>query len=273
MPHLEGANWSLRALDGICAGILDPTAGYDAHLVTALAVLSEMKDWSENQIRTDRQCEIRLGINEDDDCLIQDINDITRCARFIPAPARFRFPLADGDQIMVGANAYNTLRVWDKYQGWFRPIKAEIKHSEILLAYQYTPEGISFLNTQEPTSVERADPIDLALAEALNAPSGHSTGGANAANRAAREAWENEIELAIGELHRVCTPEQVVSLTKAQLSWKTHLEDETEFLAALRATVRGTMYGPISGGILNDLCRRRARCLRFYLSDWVGPGK
>jgi class 3 adenylate cyclase len=113
--------------DGICAGIIASNAPADAHLQGALRVLKFMHEWSGHQVRLDRYCELRVGINESVDVIITDISGRRNIAGNGINQAQRLMSMADGRQIIAGRAAYETLSSRDAYADAFREVRAETK--------------------------------------------------------------------------------------------------------------------------------------------------
>jgi class 3 adenylate cyclase len=255
--------------DGICAGIIEANAAADIHLQSALAILDRFAAWSSNAI-FNRQAKVRIAINESVDAVISDINGKRNLAGVGINSAQRLMSIADGNQIIAGQAAYDTLRVRDQYVSSFREVKAEIKHSRVITAYQFTGLKRSFLNIDIPFAVQRSNPIELQMIEAMEKPGGYSTAGMVRATYEANERWTAEMEHSLHRLRDRCTDKQRAVLESAQTSWKAFYDSEGDFIAALRETVHGTMYRPIAAGIMKALVERRASTLRHYFEDWVG---
>src|SRR5262249_3173407 len=160
-----------------------------------------------------------------------------------------------GNQIILGRAAYETLHSRDKYAEAFRQVKAEIKHGHILSAYQFIGLRAPFLNIEMPWAVQRLHPIDLEMTEEMEKPGGYSTGAMVRATYAATEKWETEVKEVIAEVAARCTEEQRIALDASQAAWEQFYKAEHGFIGALRQTVHGSMYSPITA----DIFRTHAR--------------
>src|SRR6266404_6554728 len=172
--------------DGICASIIEVNASVDAHLQLALDVLERMDAWTK-QVADNRKCTIRFGINEAVDTLITDINGRRNVAGAGINQAQRLMTVADGNQIIFGRATFDSLGVHDDYADAFRELRVEVKHGQILTAYQFVREGFPFLNTDVPVAVQRSEPIDLTMAQALSDRQNFSTHGQVACIREATE--------------------------------------------------------------------------------------
>jgi class 3 adenylate cyclase/uncharacterized protein YecT (DUF1311 family) len=256
--------------DGICASIIEVNAAADAHLQLALDVLKRIHEWAK-QVSENRRCVVRFGINEGVDTLITDINGRRNVADAGINQAQRLMTIADGNQIVLGRAAFDSVSVHDDYADAFRELRAEVKHGQILTAYQFVRDGYPFLNTDVPVTVQRTDPIELAMTQALSDRANFSTSGQARCVREATEKWEEDMESILIELTGNCTAEQAADLRKAQTAWEKYRDKEMTWLGALRATVFGTMYRVLGADIDRQLVSRRVMLLRLYRDEWL-PG-
>ncbi|HEY4273573.1 MAG TPA: lysozyme inhibitor LprI family protein [Candidatus Udaeobacter sp.] len=254
--------------DGICASIVGVNASADAHLQLALDVLKLMNQWTE-QVAENRKCKIRFGVNEAVDTLITDINDRRNVAGAGINQAQRIMSIADGNQIILGRGAFDSLSVHDDYVGAFRKLRVEVKYGQILPVFQFVRNGFPFLNTDVPIAVQRTDPIELTMAQALGDRENFSTSGQVRCICEATERWEGEMQIVLADLGRDCTPEQAVALRKAQTAWENYRAEEMNWLGALRATVHGTMYRVFGADIDRQLVRKHVKRLRVYRDEWL----
>ena len=272
--------------DGICAAIIQSDAAPDSHLLVALKVLASMHQWSEDAAEN-RKCTIRFALNESVDSLIRDINGNKNLAGPGINHAQRLLSLADGNQILVGHAVFETLRLRDQYVTAFRRHKAEVKHGEVITAYQFIQSDSTPLNTGIPLSVRQSDPIDLKTAEKFAEDHVGSTSSQVAILVEGMEAWRDEIRLTIekmsrtmeeieiekiktGEIHSRLSPTLKDALANTQAGWENYFQTEVDFLNELRATFHGTWFRVISADFRLEMIRQRAILLRRYLREWVG---
>ena len=249
-------------------GILHASVPADIHLQVAIKVLESFHTWC-SRAPFNRHAELRIAINESVDAVVTDINGNRNLAGTGINSAQRLMSIANGNQIILGRAAYETLHSRDKYADAFRQVKAEVKHGHILSAYQFTGLSAPFLNAEMPWAVQRLHPIDLEMTEEMEKPGGYSTAAMVRATYAASEKWEAEIKLLFPVLATKLNEEQRVSLNSSQAAWEQFYKAEQEFIAALRQTVRGSMYRPMTAEIFRNHTRDRAMALRSYLDDWL----
>lgn len=272
--------------DGICAGIIQADVAPDSHLVVAVKILTSMHQWSES-VADNRRCSIRFAINESVDSLIRDVNGGRNLAGSGINYAQRLLALADGNQILAGRAAFETLHVRDQYVGAFRQHKAEVKHGEVITAYQFIQNNSGCLNISIPLSVRRSDPIDLSMAEKFADDHVGSTSSQVAILIEAMEAWRSEIQFTIermstlmeevevekikaGEIHSRLSPSLTDAVGKTQVAWDNYFQTEVDFLNELRGTFHGTWFRVISADFRLEMIRQRGMLLRRYLREWVG---
>lgn len=136
--------------DGVCLALMD-WAGqpYDLDLKLAAEILRLLGEYNAKAEDPLARFHIRVGLNEDEDDIVVDINGHVNFAGRGINYARRIMDLADANQILVGANAYNRLRHNPEYR--FKKYKCRIKHEEVLVVHQCirmsrTDEG-DWLNT------------------------------------------------------------------------------------------------------------------------------
>ena len=242
--------------DGICAGILHADVPADIHLQTALKILELFYEWSSNS-GSNRQAEIRIAINESVDAIVTDINGNRNLAGLGINSAQRLMSIADGNQIIVGRAAYETLHIRDKYADAFRELKAEVKHGHVVGAYQCTIPSLPYLDIRTPWIVAATDPIDLEMTEDLEKPSGYSTPGMVDAHYRAQLKWEEEVQTYNHRIAEACDPEELVSFEAARDAWQMFFKTECEYLAAMHSPLRGTIFRVICAGIRMKLVHSR----------------
>jgi uncharacterized protein YecT (DUF1311 family) len=256
--------------DGVCLGIVDPTAPYDAHLTVALRVLEQMVARA-SSVSENRRCEVRFSINESVDVILLDINGHRNLAGSGINQAQRLLTLADGGQIVVGHSAFQSLQGWDRYVESFRSFRAEVKHGVVLTAYQYIDERVTNLNCQMPDCVLEQSPIDINLTERLNDPDVYTTTDMVGCYVEATEAWESELQDLLLKLNGYCSPKQMKALELSQKNWVTYRDAHADFLSELYSEIRGTMRRITIASTMHEITRRRVESLKRTVEDWFEP--
>jgi len=147
--------------DGICIAILDTLKPINIHLVLALSILKHIGLHNKQISDQQRQFLVRIGINENVDNYITDINGNQNVAGAGINYAARIMDSAEASQIFVGTTTYETLRHREQYLGAFRPIQRQIKHNLTLNMYQFIDSKNEGLNIQLPSYLQQAPPEKL----------------------------------------------------------------------------------------------------------------
>lgn len=134
--------------DGMAVAIFNSTAA-DAHLQIALELLKLTAEHNEKTRDAMRRFDIRIGINENMDNVIIDINGARNVAGAGISMAQRIVDQADAGQILVGQTVYEVLRHRERYFNAFRSFSARGKHGLTFAVYQFTAEAKG-LNTNPP---------------------------------------------------------------------------------------------------------------------------
>jgi hypothetical protein len=154
--------------DGICIAILQYWSPLDIHLSLAREILSLIVAHNTETPEQMRQFQVRIGLNQNVDNIIEDINGNRNVAGAGINTAQRIMNLADGGQILVGESVFEILRYREKYMKFFRRFSGPVKHGVVLRAYQYVASDTAGLNTETPSAfvqpvaeVKPAKPLTL----------------------------------------------------------------------------------------------------------------
>ncbi len=136
--------------DGICISLLDPFLPYDSHLKLSLKILEKIDIHNENINDEMRIFSVRIGLNENVDNLVQDINGKLNVTGAGINMAQRIMGLADGNQILVSQSIYETFKYREKYMNKFRPYQATVKHNLKINVYQFVSDEFRGLNCDTP---------------------------------------------------------------------------------------------------------------------------
>ncbi|MBI1817776.1 MAG: hypothetical protein HYR72_22600 [Deltaproteobacteria bacterium] len=135
--------------DGICIAI-PRAAPFDTALRVAAHILNGLATHNSGIKDSKRQFSIRIGINQNIDNLLVDINGNPNVAgRGINMAERI-MNLADGGQILVGQPAHEVLCEREIYLDSFREFEGGDKHGNRFSVFQYRKDGVQGLNTDIP---------------------------------------------------------------------------------------------------------------------------
>jgi class 3 adenylate cyclase len=137
--------------DGLCIAILPVGSAYDIHLTLAREILVALDNYNAAVQDESRRFEIRLGINENVDNLVTDINGMPNVAGAGISTAQRINNAADGNQILVSAMVYETLRHRERYMQSFRRFDAIVKHKVALPVFQFIDDQQVGLSTTVPS--------------------------------------------------------------------------------------------------------------------------
>ena len=93
---------------------------------------------------------VRIGLNENVDNLVQDINGKLNVTGAGINMAQRIMGLADGNQILVSQSIYETFKYREKYMNKFRPYQATVKHNLKINVYQFVSDEFRGLNCDTP---------------------------------------------------------------------------------------------------------------------------
>ncbi len=118
----------------------------------ALDILAGVDTHNINTEKKSRKFEIRVGINENTDNIIIDINNNQNVAGRGINMAQRTMSKADGGQMLVGEATYQTLCERENYLDLFRSYSALTKHGDSFKVYQFISEDCNGLNIDEPSA-------------------------------------------------------------------------------------------------------------------------
>ena len=151
--------------DGMCISLLNISIPYDIHIKISLDILKRIHSHNNSQKNEMRKFQIRIGINENIDNLIIDINDNKNISGSgINYAARIE-SLADGNQILIGNSVFEKLVQREQYMESFDSYSAEVKHGLALKVHHYKNEKLEFLNNEIPSKFKPAPKSIFRLSE------------------------------------------------------------------------------------------------------------
>jgi class 3 adenylate cyclase len=132
----ERARILLPTGDGMCIALLEGSGPFDVHVRLALSILNLLRLSNEREELPARRFEVRIGLNENVDNVVEDINGNPNVAGAGVNDANRIMMLADGGQVLVGSTVHEHLRSREAYMRAFRAYEATVKHDVPLKAYQ-----------------------------------------------------------------------------------------------------------------------------------------
>jgi len=138
--------------DGICICLLDSKEAYDDHITIAEEIIRRICSLYNPSVKGSYQFEVRIGINENIDNIITDINDNRNvCGSGVNYAQRI-MNLGDSNHILVGRSVYDNLIPRDKYLKAFRRYIGKAKHNTDIELYQYIGGSVANLNIDPPSA-------------------------------------------------------------------------------------------------------------------------
>lgn len=151
--------------DGICISLLNISIPYDIHIKISLDILKRIHAHNISQKSEMRKFQIRIGINENIDNLIIDINGNKNISGSgINYAARIE-SLADGNQILIGNSVFEKLVQREQYMESFDSYYAEVKHGFSLKVHHYKNNALKFLNNEVPSKFKPVQKSIFRLSE------------------------------------------------------------------------------------------------------------
>ena len=151
--------------DGMCIALISPSMTYDLHMQIALDILRLLDSYNKRTTIKTRQFQVRIGINENTDILVTDINHRKNIAGAGINMASRVMDKADGCQILISQIVYEALQPTEAYMNKFRPFDAEGKHGLMFRVYQYVDKSNAGLNCATPTEFAQKRAPETKLSE------------------------------------------------------------------------------------------------------------
>jgi len=140
--------------DGMCITLMEISNPYDIHLKVAISILERLEKHNNSKSDEMRQFELRIGINENIDNLIVDINGNKNIAGSGINYAARILSLCDPNQILVSASVFDKLVQREEYMNSFTSYIGKIKHDISLEVYQFIDNELNFLNNEVPSQFQ-----------------------------------------------------------------------------------------------------------------------
>jgi class 3 adenylate cyclase len=145
--------------DGICIAFIDIAKPFDLPVSFSLKLLEKVKKWNDEQEDGMYKYEIRIGINENIDNIVIDINGKRNVSGSGINYSQRIMNIADGNQILLGYSSYEKICDREMYFNKFKEFDATVKHGKVLKVYQYVNNEIDFLNSEQPSFFRKPEEI------------------------------------------------------------------------------------------------------------------
>jgi len=148
--------------DGIAIAMIE-VRGFDIHLRLSLEILRLIDEHNSATSDAMRKFEVRIGINENIDNVLIDINGSRNVAGAGISMAQRIMDKADESQILVGSTVYEVLRQREQYFSSFRAFTAKGKHGVTFSVYQFLSTDSPGLSITVPSvfAVKKIEPEKL----------------------------------------------------------------------------------------------------------------
>ena len=253
--------------DGVCAAIVDSSAPYDIHLQSALRLLRSIQSWNTSTKDYSRAFRVRVGLNQNIDNIITDINGNTNGAGAGINLAQRLMDLGDGGNILLSETVHETLQHRERYLGAFKRFETVVKHDRKVIVYQYVrDEPNSDLQINTPSQIlHGTDPIDIELNDRISENS--STMGMVRGLSLATDRWKEAMADAISNLEIKLTEAETPLFQQSQEKWAKFMAKHLEFLHQYYSHFRGTMYRVSCAADVMDSYKARVKELRDLLNQ------
>ncbi len=153
--------------DGMCIALISHELRYDIHIQLALSVIEELTVFNSAVTNETRQFQVRIGINQNTDILVKDINDRLNVAGAGINMAARIMDKADGNQILTSRTVFDELQPSEKYMDKFREFHATAKHGIRFSVYQLRGEEFAGLNSETPSEFVKEEEPERELTEVV----------------------------------------------------------------------------------------------------------
>ncbi len=135
--------------DGMCVAFLNYNF-FDINMIFSFKLLELIQEHNKQQTDEAWRFKVRIGINENQDNLVRDINGVNNLAGSGINRAQRVMDMGDDSQILLGQASYEILRGRELYMKHFREFTAHDKHGDAFYVYQFVDEELSYLNSATP---------------------------------------------------------------------------------------------------------------------------
>jgi class 3 adenylate cyclase len=142
--------------DGMCVAFLNYNF-FDINMIFSFKLLELIQQRNKQEKDEMRRFKVRIGINENQDNLVRDINGVSNLAGSGINRAQRVMDMGDESQILLGQASYEVLRSRELYMKHFREFIARDKHNEGFYVYQFVDEELSYLNSSTPEAFRASE--------------------------------------------------------------------------------------------------------------------
>ncbi len=135
--------------DGMCIAFLNYNF-FDINMIFSFKLLELIAERNKQEPDEARRFKVRIGINENQDNLVRDINGVSNLAGSGINRAQRVMDMGDDSQILLGQASFEVLRSRELYMKHFREFVAHDKHGDAFYVYQFVDDELSYLNSATP---------------------------------------------------------------------------------------------------------------------------
>jgi class 3 adenylate cyclase len=139
--------------DGVGIALIEVQRPYDVDVRLSLDLLKRLDERNAAEGEQQRRFKIRVGVNENIDNLVTDVNGNKNVTGAGINQAQRIMNAGDGGNVLVGPVVAERLTQRDQYQGKLREIKFTVKHGVEIRVCQLVDPSIPYLNSFEPAPV------------------------------------------------------------------------------------------------------------------------
>ncbi len=143
--------------DGVGIALVDVMRPYDVDVRLALALLASLDKANAAQADPQRRFLVRIGVNENSDNLVVDVNGNRNVTGLGINQAQRIMSMGDGGNVLVGPVVAERLSQRDTYQGKLRGMKLQVKHGVEIRVCQLVDPSIPYLNSSEPAPLREEE--------------------------------------------------------------------------------------------------------------------
>ena len=147
--------------DGMCIAFLNYNF-FDINMIFSFKLLEGLAMYNKSEQDESRRFRVRIGINENQDNLVRDINGVNNLAGSGINLAQRVMNMGDESQILLGPASYEVLRCRELYMKHFREFTALDKHGDTFPVFQFVDEELTYLNTATPEAFRSNEIADFA---------------------------------------------------------------------------------------------------------------
>lgn len=133
----------------------------------ACKILELIEEKCKSEKDDSRKFEVRVGINENVDHLVVDVNGNTNVAGAGINLAQGVMSVADSSQLMLSASTYDIFNAIEPYRGTFKEYKVRIKHDLEIMVYHYLGVAdknvVPWLNRNTPSAFKPVKKVEETL--------------------------------------------------------------------------------------------------------------